>query len=332
MIPRRRLLAAAPLMVAAPWALTAPAPVQAQSQGTAFPSRPVTIVVPFGPGGVADLTARSYGRVMAESLGQPVVIDNKPGAGGIAATQAVLKAPADGHTLLLTSNATAVSVHLIKRLPYDVTRDLMPISTLGFFELALVVGANSRFQSLGELIAWGRAHPGKLTFGSITPGSTQHLSAVLFRARTGLDAVIVPYKGSPAVITAARSGEIDLGFEILSPVLPQLQAKALRALAVTGPKRFELLPEVPTALEQGVPQYTVDSWNALAAPAGTPTAAIERIRRAAQEASQQPALRHTLRDLGVKAQTGSPAELQALLASEIRHWGEVVQAARIEPE
>lgn len=329
MIGRRRLLAAAPLLAAAATgALTAPA----RAQAPAFPSRPITVVVPFAPGGVADLTARSYARLLAESLGQPVVIDNKPGAGAIAATQAVLKAPADGHTLLLTSNATAVSVHLIKRLPYDVTRDLLPISTLGFFELALVVGANSRFQNLAELIAWGRAHPGQLTFGSIAPGSTQHLSAVLFKARTGMDAVIVPYKGSPAVITAARSGEIDLGFEILSPVLPQLQAKALRALAVTGPKRFEGLPEVPTALEQGVAQYTVDSWNALAAPVGTPAAVIERLRRAVQEAAQNAALRASLRDLGVKAQAGSPAELQALLASEIKHWGEVVKTARIEPE
>lgn len=330
MIARRRLLGAAALLAAGPGALTMSAP--ARAQGAGFPNRPITLVVPFAPGGVADLTVRSYGRLMAESLGQPVVIDNKPGAGAIAATQAVLKAPADGHTLLLTSNATAVSVHLIRRLPFDVTRDLAPISTLGFFELALVTGPHSRFHSLAELVAWGRAHPGQLTFGSIAPGSTQHLSAVLFKARTGLDAVIVPYKGSPAVITAARSGEIDLGFEILSPILPQLQAKALRALAVTGPKRFEGLPEVPTALERGVPQYSVDSWNALAAPAGTPAAVIERLRRAAQEASQNAALRASLRDLGVKAQAGSPAELQALLASEIKHWGEVVKTARIEPE
>ncbi|BDI03843.1 Bug family tripartite tricarboxylate transporter substrate binding protein [Sphaerotilus microaerophilus] len=296
-----------------------------------FPSRPVTLVVPFAPGGVADLTARTVGRALALALGQPVVVDNRPGAGGIVATQAVLKAPADGHTLLLISNATAVSVHLVKRLPYDVTRDLAPISTLGFFELALVVGSDSRWRSLGELVAHGRSHPGKLTLGTISLGSTQHLAAELFKARTGLDAVVVPYKGTPAVITALRAGEIDLGVEVLGPLLAQLQAGVIRALAVTGPKRFELLPGVPTALEQGVRDYTVDSWNALAAPAGTPSAVVERLRHTTQEALAQPGLRATLRDLGVKAQAGTPAELAALLASEIRHWGEVVRAARIEP-
>jgi len=297
-----------------------------------FPSRPVTLVLPFAPGGVADLTARTVGRAMAQALGQPVVVDNRPGAGGIVATQAVLKVPADGHTLLLVSNATAVSVHLFKRLPYDVTRDLAPISTLGFFELALVVGAESRFRTLAELIAHARAHPGKLTLGTISLGSTQHLAAELFKARTGLDAVVVPYKGTPAVVTALRAGEIDLGVEVLGPLLPQLQARVIRALAVTGPRRFEGLPDVPTALEQGVRDYTVDSWNALAAPAGTPPAVIERLRRAAQEALAQPGVRGTLRDLGVRAQAGTPAELTALLASEIRHWGEVARAARIEAQ
>ena len=297
-----------------------------------FPNRPVTLVVPFAPGGVADLTARTVGRAMAQRLGQPVVVDNRPGAGGIVATQAVLKAPADGHTLLLISNATAVSVHLVRRLPYDVTRDLAPISTLGFFELALVVGAESRFKTLAELVAHGRAHPGKLTLGSISLGSTQHLAAELFKARTGLDAVVVPYKGTPAVISALRAGESDLGVEVLGPLLPQLQARVIRALAVTGARRFELLPDVPTALEQGLRDYTVDSWNALAAPAGTPPAVIERLRRATQEALAWPGVRSTLRDLGVRAQAGTPAELAALLASEIRHWGEVARAARIEAQ
>ena len=323
-LQRRQWLAAA-----AAWPLAAQLP-RAAAQG--FPGRPLTVVVPFAPGGVADITARTVGRAMADSLGQPVIIDNKPGAGGIVATQAVLKAPADGHTLLLMSNATAVSVHLVKKLPFDVQKDLQPVSTLGFFELGLAVAQESRFKTLKELLAYGRAHPGKLTLGTIAVGSTQHLSAELFKSRTGLDAVVVPYKGSPAVINALRAGEIDLAFEILSPLLPQLKAGVIRALAVTGPQRFAGLPEVPTVIEQGVPNYSVDSWNALAVPAGTPAAAIERLRQAAQEAVQQAAVRTTLRELGVKAQAGTPAEAQALLAAEIRHWGEVVRAARIEAE
>ena len=306
------------------WAL----PASAQT----FPSRPVTLVVPFAPGGVADITARTVGKAMSESLGQAVIIDNKPGAGGIVATQAVLKIPADGHTLLVMSNATAVSVHLVKKLPYDVQKDLVPVTTLGFFELGLAVGQESRFKTLKDLLAYGKANPGKLTLGSINVGSTQHLSAELFKSRTGLDAVVVPYKGSPAVINALRTGEIDLAFEILSPLLPQLKAGVVRALAVTGPQRFPLLPDVPTVKESGVANYEVDSWNALAAPAGTPAAAIERLRQAATDALAQPAVRNTLRDLGVKAKAGTPTELQDLLAAEIRHWGEVVRAAKIEAE
>lgn len=323
---RRRLLLSA---LASAWGAV---PLGSRAQARAFPSKPITLIVPFGPGGVADVTARTVGKAMGESLGQPVVIDNRPGAGGIVATQAVLNAPADGHTLLLMSNATAVSVHLVKKLPYDVQRDLAPISTLGFFELALVVNASSRFQSLAELVAFAKANPDKLSIGTITVGSTQHLAAEWFKAMTGISATIVPYKGSPAVVNALRAGEVDLAFEILSPLLPQVAAKVVRPLAVTGPKRFTLWPEVPTAAELGWPKYVVDSWNALAAPARTPPAAVERLQRAVAEAVSLPGVRNTLRDLGVKAQAGTPAELAALLAGEIRHWGEVVRAAKIEPE
>lgn len=319
---RRRLCLALPFLAS---------PLLGRAE-TGSPSRPLTLVVPFAPGGVADITARTVGKAMAETLGQPVVIENKPGAGGVVATQSVLKAPADGHTVLLMSNATAVSVHLVKKLPYDVTRDLAPVSTLGFFELGLAVPAESRFKTLKDLLAYAKASPGKLTIGTIAVGSTQHLSAELFKARAGIDAVVVPYKGSPAVINALRTGEVDLVFEVLSPLLPQLKAGVIRGLAVTGPQRFALLPEVPTVQEQGVANYTVDSWNALAVPAGTPAAVIERLRQAADEAVRQPAVRNTLRDLGVKAQAGSPAQLSQLLAQEIRHWGEVVRAAKIEAE
>ena len=306
-----------------------PAAARAQPK---FPERPVTLIVPFAPGGVADITARTVGQAMAASLGQPVVIDNRPGAGGIAATQAVLQAPADGHTLLLISNATAVSVHLFKKLPYEVTKDLAPISTLGFFELGIAVRADSKFKTLKDLTGFARANPGKLTIGTIAVGSTQNLSAELFKSRAGIDALVVPYKGSPAVINALRAGEIDVAFEILSPLLPQLSAKVIRALAVTGPQRNALLPDLPTVQEQGVANYIVDSWNALAAPAATPAAAIERLRRAASEAVAQPEVRDKLRDLGVKTQAGTPAELAALQSGEIKHWGEVVRAAKIQAE
>ncbi len=322
---RRRLLAAAAFALLPPVARVATA-------AAAYPERPITLLVPFAPGGVADITARTVAAAMAASLGRAMVVDNRPGAGGIVATQAALQAGADGHTLLLISNATAISVHLFRKLPYDATKDLAPISTLGYFELGIAVRGDSRFRALGDLIAFGRANPGRLTIGTIAIGSTQHLAAELFKSRTGIDAVVVPYRGSPAVLQALRAGEIDLGFEILSPLLPQLAASSVRLLAVTGPQRYALLADVPTAIEQGLAGYSVASWNALAAPAGTPGAIIERLRRAAQEAVGSADVVARLRQLGVTPRASTPAELSALLAREIRHWGDVVRAAKIAPE
>ncbi|MDD0810638.1 tripartite tricarboxylate transporter substrate binding protein [Curvibacter sp. RS43] len=323
---RRPVLGALGGLLSSAWAA---GPVRAQN---AFPQRPITLMVPFAAGGVADLTARTVGQAMGALLKQPVVIDNRPGAGGIVATGLVVQAVPDGHTLLLMSNASAVSVHLFKKLPFDVTRQLTPISTLGFFDLALAVPAASRFKSLAELLAYARAQPGRLTLGTIAPGSTQHLAAEWFKSSAGIDATVVPYKGSPALLQALRAGEVDVGFEILSPLLPQVQAQALRLLAVTGPQRFSALPEVPTVKEQGLPQYEVDSWNALAAPAGTPQSTLERLNWAAREALAQPTVQSTLLKLGVKPQAGTPAELGQLLNSEIKHWGEVVRRAGITPE
>jgi tripartite-type tricarboxylate transporter receptor subunit TctC len=301
------------------------------AQGT-FPERAITLVVPFGPGGIADLTARTVAQAMSATLKVPIVVDNKPSAGSIVGSAAVAQAAPDGHTLLLMSNANAVSASLFKKLPFDVQKDFAPVSLLGVFDLALFVDAGSRFKSVRELLDDAKARPGKLTIGTIAVGSTQHLSAELFKSRTGIDALIVPYKGSPAVLTALRAGEVDAAFEILGPMLPQLQAKAVRALAVTGERRFPALPEVPTMAEAGVARYQVASWNALAAPARTPQAVIDKLNAAANDALKTPAVQERLLSLGVRAQGGTPQQLRTLLADETRHWGEVIRAAKIEPE
>ena len=298
----------------------------------AWPNKPITLIVPFAPGGIADITARTVAQAMGASLGQTMIVDNRPSAGSIVASQAVAKAAPDGYTLLLMSNANAVSAGLFKKLPFDVAKDFAPVSALGFFELAICVARESRFKSLRELLAFGKANPGKLTLATIAVGSTQNLAAELFKSRTGIDAVVVPYKGSPAVITALRAGEVDAGFEILGPTLPQIASGALRALAVTGDQRNAALPEVPTAIEQGVAEYDVESWNALAAPAGTPPTVIERLNRAAREALALPEVKKRLGELGVRPQAGTPAQLQSLLASEIKRWREVIAAAKIEPQ
>jgi tripartite-type tricarboxylate transporter receptor subunit TctC len=286
--------------------------------------------VPFAPGGIADLTARTVAREMASQLGQSVIVDNRPSAGAIVGTQLVARAEPDGHTLLLMSNANAVSAGLFRQLPFDVQRDFAPVTTLGFFDLALFVAADSPLRTVDHLLTRSRAQPGKLTFGTIATGSTQNLAAEYFKSQAGIDVVIVPYRGTPAVITALRAGEIDVGFEILGPMLGQVQGKVLRALAVTSDQRFAGLPEVPTVRESGLASYSVASWNALAAPARTPRDVIERVRRAALQALALPAVQAQLQSLGVRAQASTPEQMRQLLDTEIKRWSDVIVRARIE--
>lgn len=294
-----------------------------------FPSKPIKIVVPFGAGGVADLTARTVAQKLSESLGQAVVIDNKPGAGGVAAGEAVAKADPDGHTLLLMSNGTAVSTSMFKSLPFNNTRDFAPVSTLGFFDIAVITPADSRFKTLSELLAFAKANPGKLNLGSINIGSTQNLAAELFKSTSGTDMQIVPFNGTPAVITALRGGQIDAAVEILGPVLPQIKANALRALAVTGDKRAAVLPDVPTAKESGLPTFVASSWNALAAPAKTPGAVIARLNKDIAAALNSPDVKEKLAGLNVEARASTPEQAADLLASETRRWGDVIVRAKI---
>ncbi len=299
------------------------------AQAQSFPSKTVRIVVPFGAGGVADLTARTVGQKLSESLGQPVLIDNKPGAGGVAAGDAVAKAEPDGYTLLLMSNGTAVSTGLFKSLPFDAMRDFAPISTLATFDIAILVPADSKFKTLGELLNFAKANPGKLNLGSINIGSTQNLAAELFKSTSGTDMQVVPYNGTPALITALRGGQLDVGVEILGPVLPQVTANALRVLAVTGEKRAAVLPDVPTAKESGLPAFVASSWNALAAPAKTPKDVIARLNKDIALALNNPDIKKKLHELNVEALPGTPEQAAALLASETKRWGDVINAAKI---
>ena len=303
--------------------------LRAQSR---FPDKPISLLVPFAPGGIADLTARAVAEPMARTLGQPVVVENRPSAGSIVASQAVATSRPDGHTLLLMSNGHAVSVGLFRKLPYDTQRDFAPVGTLGFFDIGIFAAAGSRFATLRDALTFAKAHPGKLNVGTIAPGSTQHLSAKLFETVAGIDVLVVPYKGSPAVLTALRSGEVDLAFEVVGPMLPQVSAGVVRALAVSSDRRSPALPEVPTVVQAGVAGYNVASWNAIAAPAGTPPEVVERLNRALREAVSMPAVQERLGKLGMRLQAGTPADLQALLGSEIKRWGEVIRAAKIEPE
>jgi tripartite-type tricarboxylate transporter receptor subunit TctC len=299
------------------------------SQAQTFPSKTVRIVVPFGAGGVADLTARTVAEKLSQSLGQAVVIDNKPGAGGVAAGDIVAKADPDGHTLLLISNGTAVSAGLFKSLPFDPQRDFAPISTLANFDIAVITAADSRFKTLGELLAFAKANPGKLNLGTVNIGSTQNLTGELLKSTAGIDVQIVPFNGTPAVITALRGNQIDAAVEILGPVIPHINSKALRALAITGSKRSAVLPDVPTAIESGVPGLVASSWNGLAAPAKTPAAVIARLNKDITAAVNAPDVQSKLRALNMDAQASTPEQAAELLASETKRWGEVIVRAKI---
>ena len=300
-------------------------PIQAQP----LSSRAIKIIVPFGPGGVADLTARTVAQKMSDNMGQPVVIENKPGAGGIAAGDAVAKAEADGHTLLLMSNGTAVSAGLFKSLPFDTVKDFAPISSLGFFDIAIVVPQSSPHKTLADFMAFARANPGKLNIGSINVGSTQNLSAELFKTSANIQAQIVPFNGTPAVITALRGGHIDAAVEILSPMLPQINANEVRALAVFGDKRSTVLKDVPTAAQSGLAGFNASSWNALAAPGKTPKDIVARLNREVKAALDAPDVKKRLLELNIDPTYSTPEQLATLLAAEIRRWSEVIAKAKI---
>ncbi len=299
----------------------------AQAEGLS--NRPIRIVVPFGAGGVADVTARVVAQQLSTQLGQPVVIDNKPSAGGIVAADTVAKSAPDGHTLFLMSNGSAVTVNLFNNLPFDMVKDFTPVSTLGYFDIGVITDAKSPFKNLGELVSYAKANPGKLNLGSINVGSTQNLAAELFKTTAGIDAQIVPFNGTPAVVTALRGKQVDAAVEILTPIMGQINAKAVNLLAVTGEKRSPLLPAVPTAQESGVKGFVASSWNALAAPSKTPVAVIARLNKEITAAMNSPEVTKKLRELNVQAQASTPEQTAKLLQSEIKRWGDVITTAKI---
>ncbi|HCY16466.1 MAG: tripartite tricarboxylate transporter receptor protein [Curvibacter sp. GWA2_64_110] len=300
---------------------------QAGAQG--FPGKPIRLVVPNAPGGAADLTARAVGQKIGETLGQPVVIDNKPGAGGVVAGETVAKAVPDGHTLLLISSGTAVSAALFKSLPFDTAKDFIPVAPLATFDLVIVAPEGGRFKTLSELVAYARANPGKLNIGTPNVGTTQNLAAELFKSAAGIDVQIVPFNGTPAVINALRGGQIDAGLDILSPLLAQIRARVLHPLAITGDKRSRVLPEVPTAREAGVSGFVAASWNGLAVPAKTPKDIVERLNRDVVAALKDPVVKKKLEDLNLDPHPGTPEQAAAMLAGDMRRWSEVIERARI---
>ena len=287
------------------------------------------MLVPFGPGGVGDITARVVAQKMTTALGQQVIIDNRPGAGGIVASELVAKAEPDGYTLLLLNNAHAVSMSLFKSLPYDTLRDFAPVSSIATFSLVLLVNPDSPLKSVKDLIATARANPGKLNAGTIQIGATQHLSMELFKSLAGIEWVHVPYTNTGLLLAGLRSNSVQVAFEFIAPVVGQVRAGQFRALAVSTRVRFSGLPDIPTVHESGVPGFEVISWNGIGVPAKTPKAVIDRLNRAITAALAEADVKQRFQELAVDVRPDTPEGFRNLVASEISKWKKVIEAARI---
>ena len=297
-----------------------------------YPTKPIRVIVGFGPGGVADLTVRVVAQKLSGQLGQQVLVENRPSAGGIVAADAVAKADPDGYTLLLMSNGNAVSASLFKSLPYDTVADFASVSTLGFFDIAVITKSDSKLKSIKDVQAYAKANPGKLNIGTISIGSTQYLSAELFKEMAGIDAVIVPYKGSPDVLVALRGNDVQVAFDMLAAIMSQLKSGVINVLAITSDRRFPGLPDVPTVAESGIAGYQTSSWNAISVPAKTPRPIIDRLNKEINTALAVPEVKSKLLEFGVVARGSMPEEMKTHLASEINKWRRVIERAKIEKQ
>jgi tripartite-type tricarboxylate transporter receptor subunit TctC len=301
----------------------------AAAQAQNYPTRPVRIVLPFAAGGIADITARLIADKVGERLGERFIVDNQPGAGGIAAARSVLGLPADGYTLFLVSNGTAIYVPLFRNLSYDPVKDFVPVAGFCAFDLTLTTGAANPYVTLGDFLKDARARPGKLNIGTINVGSTQNLGAELLRTLAGIDATIIPYRTTPDAMIALLRNDVQLAVDFYAATKSGVDDGKLRLLATGGEKRSALTPGTPTATEAGVPGYEVSSWNALFAKAGTPPAIIARLNQAVREAVALPDLQKRMSELGLEAQAGPPEEIGARLKSDIAKWTKVINDAHI---
>jgi tripartite-type tricarboxylate transporter receptor subunit TctC len=296
---------------------------------TKFPEKPVRIVLPFGPGGVADVTMRLVAQKLTERLGQSFFIENRPGAGGILGANTALSYPADGYTFYLAGNGTAISQTLFKSLPYNIVTDFEPVSFLAKFDMLLATNVNSKHDSIQKLVAFAKDNPGKLNFGTVAPGSTQHLSAELFKLVTGANATIVTYKTTPDLVTAIVRGDIDVGFDYLAAFRPSLASKQLKLVATGGAEPHEELPGVATVAASGYPEYVVASWNALQAKRGTPQSIIKKLNAEVNAVMKLPEVKTRMSELGMEPMLGTPEQLGERMSSEIKRWAVVIEKAGV---
>ena len=303
-------------------------PVTAQN----FPARPIRLVSPFAPGGGNDLVSRTLAQALSKSLGQPVVVDNRPGATTIIGMELVAKAPADGYTLVMSSSTLAINVTLYPKLPYDSIKDFAPVSLVATTPLILAVHPSQPMTSVAELIALAKAKPGELFFPSAGTGDAPHLAAELFNIVAGVKLVHVPYKGAAIGINDLVAGRLALMFGTSPTTLPHVRSGRLRAIAVTGRVRSAVMPELPTVAESGLPGYEAGSWYGMLAPAHTPKAVLAKLSAENATALSSPEVRENLKAQGVDPVGNTPEQFAVYIKQEIVKWAKVMQAANIKAE
>ena len=322
---RRKAVAVAGMLFAILMAAST-APAQAQSD---YPNRPVTLIVPYAAGGVADVGMRILGEQLSNRLKQQFVIENRPGAAGVVAAQAGATAAPDGYTLLMTGNNTAIAAALFKSLPYNVLTDFDSVSTASFFDVLIVTRAGSPLHSVADLIAAAKANPGKLNIGTINPGSTQNLAAELFTSTADIKAAIVPFRTSPDMAGAVMRGDVDVAFEFYAAISGLLTDKKIVALASTGATRTAYLPDVTTVIESGIKDYEVASWNGLSVPVHTPKPIVATLNAAMKEALPAPDVQSKAAQMGMAMRWSTPEDMTARMKADIAKWGAVIDRAGI---
>jgi len=319
-LTKRRLLTTVIAGLAA-WAASGPAAAQA------FPNKPIKIVVPYTPGGPTDIPARLVGQKLAELLGQPVVIDNKPGAGGNLGADAVAKSPADGYTLLLVTTGHAINPALYPKLAYDLTKDLVPVSQLTSSPMVVTVNPGLGVNSIKDLIALAKAKPGTLNFASAGNGASTHLAPELFSMMAGVKMNHIPYKGSAPALTDVMAGHAQVAFDFMTSAMPHVRSGKLKGLATTGAARSAAASDLPTVAEAGVPGFEVVGWNGVLAPAGTPPDVIAKLNAAIKEALAMPDVVERLTGPGANVVWNTPADFGAFVKAEVAKWDKVVKAS-----
>jgi tripartite-type tricarboxylate transporter receptor subunit TctC len=304
------------------------AAVSANAQ-SGYPARPVQLIISYGAGSTGDVSMRILTEQLTAKLGQPFIVINKPGAGGITAAQTAAASAADGYTLLLTGNSSTISVALFKSLPYNILTDFTAVSMVATFDMVVLVKAGSPFKSMPDIVAYAKANPGKLNMGTLAPGTTQFLAAELFKIVTGTNVATVPFRTSPDMMTALLRGDVDVAFEFFAPMQALLADHKVTPIATTGPTRADFLPDVPTVIESGIANFDVTSWNGITVPAGTPKPIIDTLSQATIDVLQAPAIQEAGKRLGMEMRGSTPEEITARLKSDIAKWSDVIEKAHI---